>query len=113
MKLTGYCNLFVRKVEKDGKVFSFPEISVSSKDKEGNFKNLTLKVTFKKDLVDVEELEEGKCYNIEVTDSIVNIVHDDYLERNVMTVFINDFDFVKTIPSKQTKQPKITKKLPK
>ena len=43
MQLIGKCNLFVRVVEKDGKKYVFPEISVSSKDKDGKYTSMNVK----------------------------------------------------------------------
>ena len=113
MKVTGYANLFARKVNKAGKVYTFPEVSVSSKDVDGNFKSINLKVVFKKDITNVEVLEENKCYNIEIKDAILNVTYDDYLKRNVFYLFINDFEYVKTKEFGSKKEEKPNKKLPK
>lgn len=100
MKLVGKCNLFVRFVEKDGKNYSFPELSVSSKDQDGKYSSMNVKCRFDKD-VPVEELDGNTCYQIDVKDSIVNVKYDDYKKANVMEVFIREFDFEKEIPFKQ------------
>lgn len=113
MKLLGYCNLFVRKVNKGGKSFTFPELSISSKDESGVFKNVTLKANFAKDIVDINELEENSCYNIEVLDSIVNIKYDDFKKCNVLQVCITDFEFKKTTKFTDKKKPTTKKKSPK
>lgn len=115
MKLLGFANLFVKKVSKDGKVYTFPELSVSSKDVKGKFVSATIKCNFAKDLVDVEGLEEDKCYNIEVKDSVLNVEYDDFKKIKVFKLYITDFDFIKTIdiaqPQNATTGSK--KKLPK
>lgn len=100
MKLVGKCNLFVRVVEKDGKKYHFPELSVSSKDQDGKYSSMNVKCRFGKD-VPIEELDNNTCYQIDVTDSIVNVKYDDYKKSYVMEVFILEFDFEKEIPFKQ------------
>lgn len=112
MKLLGFCNLFVRKVNKDGKIYIFPELSVSSKDEDGKFKNVTLKANFKKDLVETSELEENVCYGIEITDSIVNIEYDEYKKCNILKVTILDLEF-KAETALSNKKPVSKKKSPK
>lgn len=100
MKLVGKCNLFVRIWEKDGKKYHFPELSVSSKDQDGKYSSMNVKCRFGKD-VPMDGLDDNKCYQINVTDSIVNVKYDDYKKANVMEVFIVDFDFEKEISFKQ------------
>ena len=113
MKLLGFCNLFVRKVEKGGNAYTFPELSISSKDQDGKFKNVTVKANFSKDIVDLSELEEKSCYNIEVLDSIVNVIYDEYKKQNELKVTILDFEFKKTIHFNDKPQTSSKKKSPK
>ena len=113
MKVLGFANLFVRKViAKDGKVYTFPELSISSKDKDGKFVSTTVKASFQKDLVDIEGLEDSKCYNIEIKDGILNVDYDEYKKTKVLKIHILDFDFVKTVDMKKPEAP-AKKKLPK
>lgn len=112
MKVTGYCNLFVKKVEKDGKVFAFPEVSISSKDAQGKFASITVPASFSKDLVDVEDLKENMCYNIDVKDSFLNIQYDAFKKCNIFKLLIIDFEFQKTTEFNKNK-PAPKKKLPK
>lgn len=100
MKLVGKCNLFVRFVEKDGKKYCFPELSVSSKDQDGKYSSMNVKCRFGKD-IDIEDLDHNTCYQINVKDSIINVKYDDYKKSNVMEVYIVDFDLEKEIPFKQ------------
>lgn len=112
MKLLGFCNLFVRKVNVGGNVYNFPELSISSKDKDGKFKNISVKANFKKDLVDYNELEENTCYHIDIHDSIVNVEYDDFKKQNILKITILDFDFEKTT-AVEDKKPVAKKKSPK
>lgn len=113
MKVLGFANLFVRKViAKDGKVYTFPELSVSSKDKDGKFVSINVKASFQKDLVDIDALEDSKCYNIDIKDGILNVDYDEYKKAKVLKIHILDFDFVKTVDMKKPEAP-AKKKLPK
>lgn len=94
MKVLGLANLFVRVVDKDGKTYHFPELSVSSKDQDGNYKNCKLKCRFKKD-VDINELDANYCYQIDVKDSILNVVENKFEKRNEFELMILEFDFLK------------------
>lgn len=100
MKLVGKCNLFVRVVEKDGKKYHFPELSVSSKDQDGKYSSMNIKCRFGKD-VSIEDLDNNTCYQIDIKDSIVNVKYDNYKDSNVMDVYIVDFEVEKEIPFKQ------------
>ena len=114
MKVLGFANLFVRKViAKDGKVYTFPELSISSKDKDGKFVSINVKASFQKDLVDIDALEDSKCYNIDIKDGILNVDYDEYKKAKVLKIHILDFEFVKTVDLKQKQDPAPKKKLPK
>ena len=94
MKVLGLANLFIRVVDKDGKTYHFPELSVSSKDQDGNYKNAKLKCRFKKD-VDIDELDANYCYQIDVKDSILNVVENKFEKKNEFELMILEFDFLK------------------
>ena len=110
MKLLGKSNLFIREVVKDGKAYHFPELSVSSKDVDGNYKSAKLPCKFKKE-IDIDDLDSNCCYCIDVKDSILNVKYDAFKKTNVFELFILDFDFDKEVPFKK-KDEKDSKKNP-
>lgn len=111
MKLLGKANLFIRTVTKDGKKYNFPELSVSSKDIDGNFKSTKLSCRFKKD-VSIDDLSDDKCYCIDIKDSILNVKYDDFKKTNVFELFILDFEFEKEVDFKKSTPKKDEKKNP-
>ena len=110
MKLLGKANLFIREVVKDGKAYHFPELSISSKDVDGNFKSAKLQCRFKKE-IDIDDLNPKCCYCIDVKDSILNVKYDDFKKTNVFELFILDFDFDNEVPFKK-EEAKENKKNP-
>lgn len=107
MKMTGLCNMFLREVEKDGKVYHFPELSISSTDKDGNWNNINVKCNFKKELgVDVNELDACYGYQLDIKDSIVNVETDNFRKQKVITLCILDFEFKRSIQYRRHNEEK-------
>lgn len=94
MKITGFANLFVKKTKKDDKEYTFFQASISGKNEKDEYINKYVDVYFTKDSeIASEDLDEGICYKVNLTDATLAVKYDGFKKEAVFVIYIKDLDF--------------------